>query len=95
MAALSDLASRMQQEDKVNCIFECPDPVFVKDNLIATHLYLIAQEAVHNAVKHARCQNIRISVRSDDLLVMRVEDDGSVSEIGRPRAKADWAPHHA
>ncbi len=30
MAALSDLASRMQQEDKVNCIFECPDPVFVK-----------------------------------------------------------------
>ncbi len=53
-----------------------PRPCLCEDNLIATHLYLIAQEAVHNAVKHARCQNIRISVRSDDLLVMRVEDDG-------------------
>ncbi len=75
-AALSDLASRIQQESKVTCVFDCPDPVLVEDNLIATHLYLIAQEAVHNAVKHARCRNIRISVRSDQLLVVRVEDDG-------------------
>ena len=76
MAALSDLANRTQQEGKVTCVFDCPKPVLVEDNLIATHLYLIAQEAVHNAVKHARCQNIRISVESDHLLVLRVQDDG-------------------
>lgn len=76
MAALADLASRIQQEGKVNCVFDCPARVLVEDNLIATHLYLIAQEAVHNAVKHARCRNIRISVKSDTLLVMRVQDDG-------------------
>ena len=76
MAALSDLANRTQQEGKVTCVFDCPKPVLVEDNLIATHLYLIAQEAVHNAVKHARCRNIRISVESNHLLVLRVQDDG-------------------
>ena len=85
MAALSDLANRTQQEDKVTCVFDCPKPVLVEDNLIATHLYLIAQEAVHNAVKHARCQNIRISVESDHLLVLRVQDDG----IGIPDQPAE------
>jgi two-component system CheB/CheR fusion protein len=76
MAALSDLATRTRQEGKVNCTFDCPRPVLVEDNLIATHLYLIAQEAVHNAVKHARCQNIRIAVESNDVLFLRVQDDG-------------------
>jgi len=76
MAALSDLANRTHQTDKVTCVFECPRPVLVEDNLIATHAYLIAQEAVHNAVKHARCKNIRISVESDHVLVLRVQDDG-------------------
>ena len=49
----------------MTCVFDCPKPVLVEDNLIATQLYLIAQEAVHNAVKHAQCQNIRISVESN------------------------------
>ena len=76
MAALSDLAGRTQREEKVTCVFDCPAPVLVADNLVATHLYLIAQEAVHNAVKHAGCQNIRITVESNRLLVLRVQDDG-------------------
>ena len=33
---------------------ECPQPVLVRDNAVATHLYRIAQEAVNNAVKHSR-----------------------------------------
>ncbi len=85
MAALSDLANRTRQENKATCVFDCPNPVLVEDNLIATHLYLIVQEAVHNAVKHARCQNIRISVESDHLLVLRVLDDG----IGIPDQPAE------
>ncbi|MGP0065602.1 MAG: chemotaxis protein CheB [Isosphaeraceae bacterium] len=76
MAALSDLANRTDQEGKVTCVFECPRPVLVEDNVIATQLYLIAQEAVHNAIKHARCRNIRISVESDQRLVLKVQDDG-------------------
>ncbi len=80
MAALADLANRTQQEGKVFCTFECPKPVALADNLTATHLYLIAQEAVRNAVKHARPRNVRITLESDQALVLRVQDDG----IGMP-----------
>lgn len=77
MSALADLADRTQQEGKVACTFDCPEPVAVADNLTATHLYLIAQEAVHNAVKHALARKARITLRVDGGLVLRVEDDGT------------------
>jgi two-component system, chemotaxis family, CheB/CheR fusion protein len=77
MAALSDLAERTQKESKVSCKFDCPEPVTVANNLTATHLYLIAQEAVHNAIKHAQPRNIRILLKSNDLLVLSVQDDGT------------------
>jgi signal transduction histidine kinase len=76
MSALLDLATRTLQESKVTCAFDYPKPFLVEDNLVATHLYLMAQEAVRNAVKHARCRSIRISVESDHDLVLRVQDDG-------------------
>jgi PAS domain S-box-containing protein len=76
MVALSELAERTQKDTKATCNFDCTEPVSVGDNLTATHLYLIAQEAVHNALKHARPQNIRISLKSNDFLRLAVEDDG-------------------
>jgi signal transduction histidine kinase len=76
MDALADLADRVQEESKVTCTFICPKPVHVADILTATHLYLIAQEAVHNALKHGEARNIHISLESNHLLVLRVQDDG-------------------
>ncbi len=76
MAALADLADRTSQDSPVACAFHCPEPVSVADNLTATHLYLIAQEAVHNAVKHARPRHIRITLTNGNGLVLRVRDDG-------------------
>jgi signal transduction histidine kinase len=76
MDALADLADRIQKESKVTCTFTCPKPVHVADVLTATNLYLIAQEAVHNALKHGQARNIRISLESNHLLVLRVQDDG-------------------
>jgi PAS domain S-box-containing protein len=76
MAALADLASHTQQRGKVKCTFDCNERIFLEDNLTATHLYLIAQEAVHNAVKHAKPQNIRIGLESKPTLVLRVQCDG-------------------
>jgi two-component system CheB/CheR fusion protein len=80
MAALADLADRTQREGKVACTFDCPESVSVADNLTATHLYLIAQEAVHNALKHGQPRSIRISLESTHFLVLRVQCDG----IGMP-----------
>jgi PAS domain S-box-containing protein len=87
MAALTDLADRTRKEGQVTCVFDCPRPVHIADNLVATHLYLIAQEAVHNALKHARPQNVRIRLEANHLLVLRVEDDG----VGMPGGPAENA----
>jgi signal transduction histidine kinase len=76
MAALADLADRTQQEGKVICTFDCPEPVSLADNLTATHLFLIAQEAVHNALKHGQPRSISISLESNHLLILRVQCDG-------------------
>jgi PAS domain S-box-containing protein len=80
MAALTELANRTQQEGQVTCTFDCPKPVPVADNFTATHLYLIAQEAVHNAVKHGKPRNIRIGLHFNPCLVLRVRCDG----VGMP-----------
>jgi PAS domain S-box-containing protein len=68
MAALIELADRTCKEGQVTCTFDCPEPVAVADNLTATHLYLIAQEAVHNALKHGKPRNIRVSLHANDQL---------------------------
>jgi PAS domain S-box-containing protein len=85
MAALADLAERTSQEGDVSCRFDCPETVAVADNLAATHLYLIAQEAVRNAVQHARPRSVRISLTSDGVLALSVEDDG----VGIPARPAE------
>jgi PAS domain S-box-containing protein len=80
MAALADLAARTQHEGKVSCVFDCAEPVAVGDNLTATQLFLIAQEAVYNAVKHGQAQTIRIALKTEGGLDLSVQDDG----VGMP-----------
>jgi PAS domain S-box-containing protein len=78
MAALADLAECTQVDHKLSCTFDCPEAVSIMDNLTATQLYSIAQEAVHNAVKHAQARNIRIRLNvADASLVLCVRDDGA------------------
>jgi signal transduction histidine kinase len=86
LAALIELADRTCKEGQATCTFDCPEPVAVADNLTATHLYLIAQEAVNNAVKHGKPRNIRISLHANPQLVLRVQGDG-ISMPTRPEAK--------
>jgi signal transduction histidine kinase len=51
--------------------------VLVADEAVANHLYRIAQEAVHNAIKHGRARNIVIVLRTEgDGGVLSVKDDG-------------------
>jgi PAS domain S-box-containing protein len=85
MAALADLASRTQQQAKVTCTFDCPERVSLTDNLTATHLYFIAQEAVSNALKHGKPRNIWIALQSNPALVLRVKCDG-IGMLARPLA---------
>jgi len=85
MAALTDLATRVQEQSRVPCTFHCPEPVDIEDNTVATHVFCIAREAVANAVKHGRPQNIRISlIAHGDRIILQVHDDGR----GMPRQTA-------
>jgi signal transduction histidine kinase len=55
-------------------------------DFIAGNLLLIVQEAVHNAIKHAMPEYVRVvlsSMADGKRLALRVEDDGSGFETGR------------
>jgi len=71
------MASEVEGLFHIECRFECDDPVLNLDGAVATHLYRIAQEAVHNAIKHGRATHIVISLAGHNEAVLRVQDDGS------------------
>ena len=50
----------------------------VSDEGVALNLYRVAQEAVNNALKHARASEVIIGLREEnDELVLTVKDDGT------------------
>src|SRR5581483_6019290 len=65
MAALAELAARTSQRNDVVCTFDCAEPVLIRDNQTATHLYRMSQEAVTNAIKHGRAKRISISLTAE------------------------------
>lgn len=74
---LAALANQIDGLDRVNCRFECPAPVRIEDATVSAHLYRIAQEAVNNALKHAKAKNIRIRLTARlEVLELQVMDDG-------------------
>lgn len=76
-AALAQLAANTRDVRGLDCALHCPEPADVQDHTVAIHLYRIAQEAVNNAAKHARCQNVDISLGwQDNSLVLRITDNG-------------------
>ncbi len=77
MTALEELASRTREHFDIPCRFVCNRVVSIDDNRIATHLYFIAQEAVHNAVKHARAKEIVVALRgAANHVSLEISDDG-------------------
>jgi PAS domain S-box-containing protein len=82
MVALAGLAQRIQDTSGVACVFECAAPVLLQDNATATHLFRIAQEAVHNAIKHGQPRHIVLSLSHHDRVALSIADDG----VGIPPA---------
>jgi signal transduction histidine kinase len=56
----------------------CDRPVAVLDDPAALiHLYRITQEAISNAIRHGRAQNVYVDlVHAGDRMILSVEDDG-------------------
>lgn len=81
---LAELAERTNALGRLRCRFDCPKPVTLADPFVAGHLYRIAQEALNNAVKHARAKQATIRLhRNGRDLKLEIEDDGV--GLGGPR----------
>ena len=86
MDSLRELTTSTEARSKIRCDFSYEKPVLINDSATATHLYRIAQEAVNNAVKHAKPSHIGIQLSDDNGgLELIVEDNGI--GIPQPRLK--------
>jgi two-component system sensor kinase FixL len=76
-AALEELAVNHRSLFGIACEFRASGTVPYIETGTALHLYRIAQEAAHNAVKHGKAKRVCIRIeRLDNVLHMAVEDDG-------------------
>ena len=75
--ALKDLAASVTAAFGVDCACEFGAPAAIGDQTIAHHLYRIAQEAIHNAIKHGRAKAITVTLRGPEgHVILTIQDDG-------------------
>ena len=76
-SALNELATLTNELKQISCQFNCSSQIPVANNTAATHLFRIAQEAVNNALRHGRANQILISLKqTDGHLILEVHDNG-------------------
>jgi PAS domain S-box-containing protein len=76
-SALKEVVRNVTEVYGIPCALHYDTPIEMSDNTVATHLFYIIQEALHNAVKHANAENIRIDLFSDyRKIFVEIADDG-------------------
>ncbi|MBA4147212.1 MAG: response regulator [Verrucomicrobia bacterium] len=77
VSALQELIFNSESLFKIRCTFRCKEPVLLRDNALAEHLYYIAHESLMNAVKHGAAKHISISLEPGEKHnTLSVRDDG-------------------
>ena len=77
MVALEKLVAQTQSHCGIDCRIDSLEPVEIDDNVLATNLYRIVQEAINNAVKHSHARQIVVRPETfNGTLSVTVEDDG-------------------
>ncbi len=79
-AALRDLIARVSEESGREVALDRCEPAGVTDDLVATSLWCIAREAIHNAVIHAEPSRISVELLRDSArhgALLTVTDDGA------------------
>ncbi|HWQ92080.1 MAG TPA: PAS domain S-box protein, partial [Clostridia bacterium] len=75
--ALQQLAADTQRRTGIDCRFTS-GRVQLQDRFVMSHLFRIAQEAVTNAVRHARPQRLELGLsRQDGQVLLEIQDDGA------------------
>ncbi len=88
VVALSELAAHSGRLFGITCRFECGKLILIHDDVTASHLYRIVQEALHNAIKHGKADKVDISLATDGKTnTLMVKDNGigigAVSQQGK------------
>lgn len=80
---LNNLALYAREALKVDCEAVCDKRAAALDDVVAMHLYRIAQEAIHNAARHGKAKRVRLKLsQKAGKLNLVIEDDG----VGIPPA---------
>ena len=85
--SLRDLVHGWGRRFGIPAEFETSAPDMRLADDVETNLYRIAQEALHNVVKHAQAQNVSVLLsRRDHHAMLVIEDDGRGFQAERPAA---------
>ena len=80
-AALEELAANQRTRFGIRCTFAANGVIPPLDTTNSLQIYRIAQEAVHNSIKHGQAEGISVRLeRQESMMSLQVEDDG----IGLP-----------
>jgi PAS domain S-box-containing protein len=75
--ALENLINEIQSHSNISVLLKLNERIRVLDNTNAMHLYRIAQEALNNAVKHAKANQIQVSLgREGNRGYLSIRDNG-------------------
>jgi PAS domain S-box-containing protein len=78
MNSLSHWANEVEDLFGIACTFQCEPPVSIEDQNTSNHLYRIAQEAVHNAIKHGKSSKIVITLATSfNSVLLTIRDYGT------------------
>lgn len=78
VSAIEELTRRVSKQSGIRIELIHEKPILISNNEIATHVYRIVQEAINNAIKHARAKQITLILEADEhQAVIEVCDDGT------------------
>jgi signal transduction histidine kinase len=77
VVALESLVHSVSRLHGMGCTFQFRGGELDGNEIVATHFYRIAQEAISNAIKHGKARNVALLLDAGDKrLVLKVKDDG-------------------
>jgi two-component system sensor kinase FixL len=76
-SAMENLVCHLQRTFNISCNLVCNTAIPPLEPNVVTQLYKITQEAVTNAIKHAKAKEVEIHLRNGgDLLSLSIRNDG-------------------
>jgi PAS domain S-box-containing protein len=85
-SSLEELAESTSSIFGISCSFNCPRHVPIRDNSLATHLFYITKESIHNAIEHGHSTKIAIDLlNNNNAISLSILDNGiGIPDMSRP-----------